>query len=83
MSTKQILMVLLLAVSLPVTVPLTLIIFWGRCALNASEKMMSVLDDEETEPVAMVESLDDIGKQFEKKYPMSTPQDPNCDYIDR
>lgn len=75
----------LILIGLPVIVPLTLVLFWYRCALNAAEKLVDVLDDT-TEPVAVVEhldTLDDIGKKFVKKYPMSTPEDPDCDYIDR
>lgn len=95
MTGKEFAILFLTLLGLPVIIPTVLMTFWIKCAINAGDNIYTLLiDTVDTEPVAVVEAIEDFKKRCEaanktadneltKKYPMSTPDDPECDYIDR
>jgi len=69
MTLKQFFTTALILLGLPVTVPLTLLLFWIKCSMNASDNLMNLLDDEHntTEPNYVVEAIDDFNKRSRAK----------------
>ena len=63
MTGKLFFIVLLIFIGLPIIVPLTLLLFWYKCAMNAAEKIIDNLDDTNTEPNYVVEAIDDFNKR--------------------
>jgi len=63
MTGKLFFTVLLIIIGLPIIVPLTLLLFWYKCAMNAAEKIIDNLDDTDTEPDYVVEAIDDFNKR--------------------